>query len=404
MKIKYFSKILILSILFITCIICIILESILVDKISVLIVFISLLLLGAKEKTFINPYNLFALTPLSLLLYFNISDAYMLDLTHKTYLLAIINMIPFILALSLTPASSFKIKKMKRRGVRHDSKLFLRINTFVLLGLSLTGYLIPLLASVFWLFSVAGIVCALKTKEKRMFIVVVIYLFIIASLGLSKMAVLLYLIIFLISLDKFYVFSGKKSVWIKIFTGISIFFLVYSFSFTNKDRGDYNADSGVSYYKEQGVDWQFDTSVFLPYMYVTSPWANLQYVTETQDTRTYGLWAIKPFLGYFGLDNYFKEEYTLEPYSSFNTFTFITVGFKDFGYWFSILPTLILGVLGKKVYSRYLISLSPFDIATYVVFALAILEMFFSNHFYMQSYPFTMLILMWGYRHITSKN
>jgi len=395
MAITNFRKIIILSSLILTSIISLVFESILIDKISVSIVFISLLLLGVREKTLFNPYNLFALTPLSLLLYFNISDVYMVDLTHKTYLLAIINMISFILAFSLTTKYSLLINKVKGRGVWYDSKRFLRINTFILLGLSLIGYLIPSLASILWLFSIPGIVCGLKVKEKRMFIVVITYILFTATIQISKMGVLIYLITILISIDKYHILSGKKGAK-KISVVLSILILIYSFSFANKDRGDYDADVGLSYYIEQGdTDWQFSSLIFLPYMYIASPWTNLQYVTESQDKRTNGLWTIKPFISYFGLDKYFKQEYTLASYSSFNTFTFITVGFKDFGYWFSILPTLIIGFIVKKVYSIYLVSLSPLNIATYVIFSLAIILMFFSNHYYMQSYPFTMLILMW---------
>lgn len=110
---------------------------------------------------------------------------------------------------------------------------------------------------------------------------------------------------------------------------------------------------------------------------------------------------IKPILGYLGVDEKFSREYELIPYSSFNTFTFICCGFKDFGYWLSILSSLFLGFFVKKMYSRYLISKSPFDVTSYILVALATVEMFFSNHFFMQSYPFTVLIMMELYKYIT---
>jgi hypothetical protein len=388
---KKIYKIKILSILFISIIISIIFDSILIDKIAVFIFFVSLLLLGVKEKTFINPYYLFILTPFSLLTYYNVVDVYMVDLTHRTYLLVLINMMAFITALALGPF--FKVKKSK--GYGDHSKRSLRVMTFFLFGLSFIGFLVPFLYSIFWLFSIPAIVFALKTKEKKMILVVLIYILLIASIKLSKTAVLLYILTFLISLEKFYSFSGKQAVWLKIFTGFGIIFLIYAFSFANKERGDYDADEGLEYFTRQGGDWQYDSAFFLPYMYIATPWTNLQYVIETQDTRTYGLWVLKPLINYFQIDEDFKKEYTLVPYSSFNTFTFIAVGFKDFGYWFSTLASLILGFFVKKVYSRFLVSQSPFDTATYVIFSLATVEMFFSNHFYMVSYPFTMLIVMW---------
>jgi hypothetical protein len=391
MTTKNFFNIKILSILFISIIISIIFESILIDKIAVFIFFVSLLLLGVKEKTFLNPYYLFVFTPFSLLIYFNVIDLYMVDLTHKTYLLVLINMMAFIAALTLGPF--FKVDKKK--GYGEHSKRSLRLITFVLFGLSFIGFLVPFFYSIFWLLSIPAIVFAMKTKEKKMILVVLIYILLIASIKLSKTAVLLYILTFLISLEKFYSFYGKQAIRLKIFTGFGIFFLIFAFSFANKERGDYDADEGLEYFTRQGGEWQYDSAFFLPYMYLATPWTNLQYVTESQDTRTYGLWTLKPLINYFQIDEDFEKEYTLVPYSSFNTFTFVAVGFKDFGYWFSTLASLILGFFVKKVYCRFLVSQSPFDTATYVIFSLATLEMFFSNHFYMVSYPFTMLIVMW---------
>lgn len=396
MEIKSSKENKVLIIFFLVIILSIIFESIVVDKISLFIVFVSLLVLGKLEQTIINPYYLFAITPLSLLIYFNISDFYMFDLTHKTYLLALINIIAFIVAFMLTS----RVKKKQIKQIQRDSKLILKINIYILFFLSLLGSVIPPLSSVLWLFAIPGIVGAFKTKEKMMLILVAVYILFAASINLSKMQVLLYLITILLSLEKFFFHSKKQRIWIKVFVGFGIVFMVFAFSFANKDRGDYNAKEGLSYYGDQGVEWSYDASFFLPYMYITNGWTNLQLVVEKQDTRTYGLWVLKPFLGYLNLDKELdlEKSYELVPNSSFNTFTFVTVGFKDFGYWLSILSPMILGFFVKKVYTRFLISDSPFDIATYVIFALAIAEMFFSNHFYMLSYPFTMLFLRWFYK------
>ena len=137
---------------------------------------------------------------------------------------------------------------------------------------------------------------------------------------------------------------------------------------------------------------------------MTTPWSNLQYVTETQPKSTNGLWTIKPLLGYAQLDDTFENNYKLEPYSSFNTFTYIVCGYKDFGFWGSVVMSLFLGFFVKKVYSRYKVSQSPFDVAIYVCAGLAVVEMFFSNHFFMQSYPFTIVIIMELYKSLVRGN
>ena len=88
----------------------------------------------------------------------------------------------------------------------------------------------------------------------------------------------------------------------------------------------------VVYDYGQRIDWSGPEVLKMPYMYLVTAWNNVQYVLETQNTRTYGLWFVKPILGYFQLSGIFDSLYELKPYSSFNTYTYITVLFKDFGY------------------------------------------------------------------------
>jgi oligosaccharide repeat unit polymerase len=373
-------------------------ESILIDRICIALLFAFCLILGSKERYYLNPYFLFSITPLSLLLYINIADVYMLDLTHKTWLLAIINISAFILAIYYTP----KYKSIKRcKGVGDGNRLI--VTAIVLYLLSLIANVIPVLASILWLFSVPAIVCAMKTKKKIM-ILFSLGIIITSFFGVtSKMAVLLNLITILICFEKYYFTSLKLKRFMPILLLLSIFFMVFAFTFANKERGVYDSSEGLSYYESRGVDWNFKSGFFLPYMYLTTPWTNLQYVVETQDTRTNGLWMIKPILGYIQIDDNFITEYNLFSYSNFNTFTFIAIGFKDFGYWLSIIMSIFLGFYVKKIYTKFLISRSPFDVATYVCVALAVTEMFFSNHFFMLSYPFTILLLMEMYKSVFGK-
>lgn len=371
-------------------------NNLLFDKIVVTIILAVCLILGSREKCFVNPYNLFCLTPISLLIYYNFGDVYMVNLTHKTYLLGIINMTAFISALNYTKDFSNISNCI---GVKSNRALI--INTFILLTLGLSASFIPPLQSILWIFSYAGFVCAIKTKKTTMYLVV-IALFLLSALSgsASKTSMLTFAVVLLFCYDKYFATTEKQKKRVKYLTILGVIFMIFSFSFANKDRGSYNADEGVELYSSRGMEWNYATSMFMPYMYITNGWTNLQYITETQDTRTYGLWLIKPLLGYIQVKDEFEKEYEMIPYSSFNTKTFIACGFKDFGYWLSIISSIFLGIFVKKIYSRFLISRSPFDIACYALVGLATLEMFFSNHFFMQSYPFTVVILMEIYKRI----
>ena len=180
---------------------------------------------------------------------------------------------------------------------------------------------------------------------------------------------------------------------------VGILIMLLSFTYATKGDGKRDVDENLTNYTNR-IEWNYSAYLFLPYMYLETPWVNVNHVLLTQNTRTYGLWMVKPILGYTGLKDFFENEYHLEAYSSFNTFTFITVGFKDFGFWLSIISPLFLGFFVKKIYTRFLVSKSPFDTACYIAISLATFQMYFSNHYFMQSYPFTIVILMEIYKRV----
>lgn len=377
-----------ITLFFVVVLINIIVGDLLIDRIIVVSILLYCIVRGLHEKYWVNPYFLFAFVPLSLSVYFNIADVYMVNLTHRTWALAIINMLSFLTAFSITREVQSKKLCVSIKG---KSLVIAAIFFFVI------GYLsnyIEQLASILWIFSVPAIVCAIKSKKIIMYVFVIIIILLPLLSGASKTGVLLQLLTIMICLEKYFDLGRKYRKWMPIIGLLAVFFMIFSFTFANKDRGRYDSDEGLSYYEAQGVEWNTSAALFLPYMYLTHAWGNLQYVTETQDTRTYGLWTVKPLLGYLQLDDDYKTEYTLKPYSSFNTFTYIACAFKDYGYWLSIIMSLLLGFYIKKVYSKFIFSRSPLDVATYVCVAMATAEMFFSNHFFMQSYPFTILILM----------
>lgn len=370
-----------------------------IDRVSVLLILYICIRLGMKEESPVNPYYLFAITPISLLIYINIGDAYMANLTHNTWLLGIMNMAAFVIALVLTRPVKFKVSYDTKETVSS-----LTLHAIILFALSFMGNLIPELESVFWICAVPAIVCAIMSKRVGLFLLVGLYLVISFTIGsVSKSFMLMLAMTILVIYDKYYAVTkkSKRRVFLLMIAGIAL--MLAAFSFANKDRGSYDADDGVTRYSAQGITWTGATRFFMPYMYLTNAWTNLQFVTETQDSRTYGLWMAKPVLGYLQLDDSFGPIYNLESYSSFNTFGFITCGFKDFGYWLSVISALMLGFFVKKIYSRFLLSRSPFDVACYVLVGLATLEMFFSNHFFMQSYPFTVVIIMGLYKFVAAR-
>lgn len=389
-----------------TAIIGVIFNSPIVCRACVLLLFVICILRGMREKYFLNPYYMFALVPFTLLIYANISN-YHLDLTVNTWLIAIINIAAFVTALDFTP----EYKHLERcKGVGEGRQLVDHTIILLVLGFMPTIYTMVLggtmpLASLFTLFSSGAIVCALKSKNKIL-IGLIFFIYVISWIGyVTKSTILTFAIAFLIGYEKYYVESVKQKRRLVVLSMLGLLIMIAAFSFANQGRGSESGMSAVQYYSTYGgLAWNKNASLFMPYMYMTTPWANLQYVIETQANHTYGLWLIRPLIGYFQMDNLFSSAYELEAYSNFNTFTYLAVCFKDFGFWGSCISSVFLGCFTKKVYSRFTVSRSPLDVACYVLVAQAVIEMFFSNHFFTQSYPFTIVIIMGIYKFVFCKN
>ncbi len=350
---------------------------------------------GLWERELLNPYLLFSLTPLSLLVYRNLGSRYMLDLTAQTWLLAAVNMAAFLLALCLTPPY-----KRPARADGHGEGRPLLLTAFGLTALGLLpdawravlGSPMPL-ASVFSLLTVPGLLCALKSKLWPVIAAVIGLLVLDGLFFITKTTLLMLLLGLLIGFEKYFALpAGRRSGLIALIAVCAAVMLL-SFSFANQDRG--GTAETAAYYTESGeIAWSGAPGLLMPYLYFTTPWTNLQYVMQTQPDRTFGLWMLKPLIGYLQLDGLLSSRYVLRAYSGFNTFSFAANGFKDFGLWGSWFSSVFLGFFVKKVYSRYTLSPSPLDAACYALSAQGVLEMFFSNEFYMQSFPFTIVIVL----------
>ena len=316
-----------------TAIIGVIFNSPIVCRACVLLLFIICILRGMREKYFLNPYYLFALVPFTLLIYANISN-YHLDLTVNTWLIAIINIAAFVTALDFTPEYRHF---GKCKGVGEGRQLVNHTIILLVLGFMPTIYTMVLggtmpLASVFTLFSSGAIVCAMKSKNKIL-IGLIFFLYVISWIGyVTKSTILTFAIAILIGYEKYYVESTKQKGRLVVLGILGLILMIAAFSFANQGRGSESGMSAVQYYATYGgLTWNRNTSLLMPYMYMTTPWANLQYVMETQTNHTYGLWLIKPLISYFQFDSLFSNFYELRAYSNFNTFTYLTYCFKDFG-------------------------------------------------------------------------
>lgn len=372
------------------------------------VLFLWCIYMGRKETFILNPFWLFSITPLSLLLYNdNVSRIYLQKLTSKTWGLAILNIIAF----SMTLFISLKIMRRKKGIIANeqpDKIAYLKQNSVIMMGISFIPVLyrmlfgkVMLFTSVISLCVYVSIIMGIKTKEKRWIIGILLIAALRFLFAFNKTELVFFLIVIVTGIEKYYELSSKSK--IKIFLGLvvsALFMLFVAFPLKTyvQDNGGnivdfFTKNVKVVYDYGQRIDWSGPEVLKMPYMYLVTAWNNVQYVLETQNTRTYGLWFVKPILGYFQLSGIFDSLYELKPYSSFNTYTYITVLFKDFGYFGSAIGSFFLGWFVAKMYYWYTISQDSWKVSCYSLTAIAVFEMFFSNHFFGLSYPFTIVLL-----------
>ena len=400
MKINEKGFIAILLIIFL-CAIGFIFDSTIACRIVTLILIVVCFVNGHAEKKMLNPFYLFALTPMSLMVYSNISSKYMVDLSVETWLLAIINMGAFICALIFGPGYK---EKPTCYDVQENSKLGTHILLLSLFGfvptyLHVFFYISLPLYSILPLFCGPAVICAFYSKNKKWIAMVLILTIIPWFVEVTKSNLLRLLITLLVLYESKNTLSIKNKTKVFLFSGVVLVIMIAAFTFANQSRGNRTAEDTLQYFATYSdLEWSAPAVLLAPYMYFTTPWANLQYVVQTQDTRTYGLWLLRPFINYLQLDHNFSYQYRLRSISSFNTFSFVATHFKDFGFLGSIFSSILIGLFVKWVYTRSETTKRPLDIACYASCAQAVSLMFFSNHFLQVCYPITMVLFVAIYR------
>ena len=387
-------------------------------------IFVYCIYKGLQQEYIINAYLLFSLTPLSLLIYSeDFSSYYLRGLTPSTWVFAIINMVAFLAAFSLSgkrPPKRFRIGSLSfydssdkdteiDKGRLKQHAVILSILGFLPSAFSLFLHTVMPLSAIIGFFAYIGIAFAFRSRNRG----TILFCVLLSAIGFFQdfnKTRLLYLVLTILLCIEVYVVESKrqraKYMGIGLIAAVVMLLIAFPLkSFTRaggdifsffKNGAEISANA-FSYYDNR-FNFAGPNVLRMPYMYLAQGWNNLQHVMQTQDTRTYGLWLFKPILGYLQIDGRFAEQYVMTPFSpAFNTFTYMAVLFKDFGYYGSVLGSIFLGIFVKAVVRRLHKNCSAFVTASSALVLMATLEMFFSNHFFSMSYPFTIVIISFLY-------
>ena len=392
-------------------------------RILVGLLFVVSIILGANQREKINPYILFSLTPLSLLLYNEkLSPRYLTKLDDKTWMLGIICILAFILVLhwyirgNRIDEENRKIRESKCTTAKEKNLLVK--HAIILFVLSLLPDICRLflgtsffLGSTIAYFKYPAIACAWKSKSKPLIVLMYVSVLLSFMTTFNKSIFLSVGLITILSYQRYALKDEKDDKKLFAWIAIAACFMVFiafpmkalvqeqgNFSFSNLFSAISKYYTGEDNSYANKILWNGPIVLQMPYMYLVSAWNNVKYVMQTQSSHTYGLWFFKPVLSWLQLDGLLERFYILKPYSSFNTFGFVTVLYKDFGIIGAMFEAGFLGYFVAKVFNKFRTSNSPIDLAIYALTAQATVEMFFSNHFFMLSYPFTIIVVCWIYK------
>lgn len=359
---------------------------------------------GLSEKSFMNPFILFLLTPISLLIYNNkVNPHYLLCLDNKIYILAIVNMLAFLIVLNhrIMPVYNnyqlFDNSEYSNKYARLGKVLILF--SFIPDVFTLVFRTSMPLGALFSILLYIGITFAIKSEQKSTRKITYILVLIKLLLSFNKTVILMSVFTVISALiTKRNNNSRKIKLIIPAVIIISYLFIIYAFPLKTYFRinGSFSGLSSIddlrsitdNLYENYSNEWTFDSSLFMPYMSLITPWTNLNYVINTQPGCSYGLWIIKPLLGFLQVNTSGIDAYILRPMNgSFNTYGFLTVQVKDFGLYGAVLITILLGLFVSYSYNNYVRQQwNPIAIAEYSLVACAVFEMFYSNHFFSQGY------------------
>lgn len=370
---------------------------------------------GLKMDYIINPFLLFAIVPISLLMYdLSVSTHYLVEIRSDTYWLSIYNMLMFLLGLWLSRHFRTRVSglwyascKISERNASHNAYLFMIIGLIPSmygcvfgLGHLLSGNLYALkeivntapLASIFSLFLYIGVMFAMYSKNIRTIILCVFTLLFSVVINFSKTTVVMMCICIIIHIYDLTKENAKIKKWFSLILVGALILFFASFTIYNNLRFDYDINT---YFGDLGYVGDISAEWFLPVMYLISPWGNLQYIVDTTKEFSQGLWILKPILGYLQLDEIWDSVYELVPrYSAFNTYTYISVLYRDFGFWGSGIASLFMGMFVMRMFKMKMLYFdSPLIKAVYALNAYAVAMLFFNNHYFQLSYPFTIYII-----------
>lgn len=386
----------------------------LVGGFSVLLI-VFLMWLGKREPLAVNPYYLFVSTPFSLLLYSDsVSKVFLPSMdTYVQFLIVIGN---FSFLAGLISGKSVSLARQTAAGPKYSFYLILFLGLFPhILGFLVAGfplfssdvtatratYAIPFFGQ-FGVFLPVAIIIAFQRRSVPLIVLSVALNLFLSVMTVSKFFILFSFLFFLYAYIRF---DGKSLFkfrpWQLVAVGFISIPFMFAFVFSARDT---NSQSIYAWRQELrfGSSFldQFGDFTYLPYMYLTSPWSNFAYLAEVPTNLSYGARSLHSIAAVFQFDSLFDYPPPEVRNEVFNTHSYISVFYLDFGIFGVLIMPFVLGLMVKWAYVRSQASFDALTAGIWVAFAFATFNLFFSNHFTGTGYPVVALVLFTSYRFV----
>lgn len=349
---------------------------------------------GKRESQIYNPFNLLIVTLVSFLVYQpHIGGPYLDDLTDTTSFFCLVNFCSLI--------AGFTICSNKNKlPIESDniSYSFLLVFVIGVIPTALSYYIygnifemegeemletrdnmtLPVISQLAY-FLPASILVACNNDNTKHILLSVFFSALAALMTMSKTSMVIVVCYCALAFSKYnpsimehwIVGRLKKTsfIWLPVL-------LIGYFYYNTTKRIDAESQDYSSY-----IDGQFskyEGGMIMNYLYLCSPWSNLNYDLQNQKPIEYGKRSFAQFAKKIGIT------YDIPSYRSryfLNTHSYLMDFLLDFGFVGAIIASFFLGWLVYYLYARFGLSDDPLLVAYYVLVSYATVMLFFSNHF-----------------------
>lgn len=382
------------------------------------VIIVILIRLGIHERQLINPYYLFATTPASLLLYSpSVGIIFLPPLSDRVELIIILGMIAFLLG--LISISRTKPRSPNTLGRKYSFIVILTLGVVPhLLGVAAAGipilagdvnaaraaYVLPIIGQ-FAIFLPVSMIVAMQRQNRQQLLIAVSLNIAFSLITAAKFSVMMSAIFLLYG---YYKYDGQRLVKISPRAILLTLLVATPILFQQTFAVRETLEQSEYFWRQQvQFEWmaldRFGNFLYLPYLYLTTPWSNLSYIIEIRETFgtlefTNGARTVLALLSVLQLDWLvgFGERPIRMP--QFNTHPFISDFYLDFGLFGVVFLSFGLGLLVKWSYNSAIQKRDALLDGAWVAVGFATSLMFFSNHFTSLTYPIIALIAFNAYR------